>query len=178
MTIMDAVIAMEGNGPTSGRPRHVGRIIASEDGVAVDAVCATLVGVAPLTLETLKAAAARRLGQTDTARMRIEGNVAPVEEFRLPLPAASSTLIGAVANRFMANRERLPRFHLDTERCTSCGECRHHCPRGAIRMDPWPRIDRSRCIGCYCCFELCPQNALSFRGRRFAAPSASRQLTG
>jgi uncharacterized protein (DUF362 family)/NAD-dependent dihydropyrimidine dehydrogenase PreA subunit len=174
LTIMDAVIAMEGNGPSGGRPRLIGRIVASEDGVAVDAVCATLVGVDPLSLGTLKAAAARRLGQTELARMRIDGDITPVEGFRLPIRAASSTLFGRITNLFMPRVEALPRFDLDKALCTKCEECRKHCPRAAIQMTPWPRIDRDRCIGCYCCFELCPQNALSINGSRIIPRLLSR----
>jgi uncharacterized protein (DUF362 family) len=42
--VLDAVIAMEGNGPRSGDPRKVGAILISTDPVAVDAAAAWLVG--------------------------------------------------------------------------------------------------------------------------------------
>ena len=163
LTIMDAVVAMEGNGPTGGQPRAIGKIIASRDGIAVDAVAAALVGIAPASLDTLKAAAARHLGQTELARMRIEGSLSPVARFRLPFRPARSRFVGGIVNRLMPRVEALPRFHLLTDICTRCGECRERCPRGAIRLEPYPRIDRSRCIGCYCCFELCPNDALALQ---------------
>ncbi len=45
--IADGVIAMEGNGPLSGTPRHMGKIVLSNDPVAADATCARLMGFQP-----------------------------------------------------------------------------------------------------------------------------------
>ncbi|PYV54904.1 MAG: hypothetical protein DMG97_12420 [Acidobacteria bacterium] len=38
---------MEGNGPLSGTPRHMGKIVLSNDPVAADATCARLMGFQP-----------------------------------------------------------------------------------------------------------------------------------
>ena len=46
LTIMDAVVGMEGNGPGSGDPRQIGLVIAGQDPVAVDVVSGSVVGVA------------------------------------------------------------------------------------------------------------------------------------
>jgi len=40
LNIMDAVLAMEGNGPSSGSPRELGLVAVSDDAVALDAVMA------------------------------------------------------------------------------------------------------------------------------------------
>lgn len=45
--IADAIVAMEGNGPLAGTPRHLGRIILADDPVAADATCARLMGFIP-----------------------------------------------------------------------------------------------------------------------------------
>ena len=47
LTIVDAVTAMEGDGPISGVPRHVGFIGMSRDLVAMDATCARIIGLEP-----------------------------------------------------------------------------------------------------------------------------------
>jgi len=44
LTIVDAVVAGEGNGPLDATPRHAGLLIAGENPVAVDLVCARLMG--------------------------------------------------------------------------------------------------------------------------------------
>src|SRR5207248_4570568 len=45
--IADGIIAMEGNGPLNGSPRHLGKIVLSNDPVAADATCARLMGFEP-----------------------------------------------------------------------------------------------------------------------------------
>ena len=43
--VMDAVYAMEGEGPQSGRPRRAGFILASANPVALDAVAGEIIGL-------------------------------------------------------------------------------------------------------------------------------------
>ena len=47
LTIVDAVIAMEGDGPIMGRPRAVGFLAMGSDLPAVDATCARIIGLDP-----------------------------------------------------------------------------------------------------------------------------------
>ncbi len=56
LSIVDAVTAMEGDGPIMGRPRHAGFIAMSQDVVAADATCARLIGLDPTKLRYLKEA--------------------------------------------------------------------------------------------------------------------------
>jgi uncharacterized protein (DUF362 family) len=45
--IADGVVAMEGNGPLHGSPRHLGKIVLADDPVAADFTCARLMGLNP-----------------------------------------------------------------------------------------------------------------------------------
>ncbi len=45
--IMDAVVGMEGNGPASPELREIGLILAADNGVALDAVVARMMGIDP-----------------------------------------------------------------------------------------------------------------------------------
>ena len=45
---MDAVVGMEGDGPSGGDPRQIGCIIASADLTALDAVACRMIGVSRL----------------------------------------------------------------------------------------------------------------------------------
>lgn len=56
LSIVDAVTAMEGDGPIMGRPRHVGFIAMSPDVVAADATCSRVIGLDPQKLRYLEAA--------------------------------------------------------------------------------------------------------------------------
>jgi uncharacterized protein (DUF362 family) len=52
-TIVDAVVAMEGDGPIMGTPRQMGFIAMGQDLVAVDATCARIIGLNPANLQYL-----------------------------------------------------------------------------------------------------------------------------
>ena len=52
--IVDAVLAGEGNGPLSPNPREMGYIIAGTNPVAIDAVCARMMGFDPMKIPTIR----------------------------------------------------------------------------------------------------------------------------
>jgi len=72
LTIVDAVVAMEGDGPIMGTPRPMGFIAMGTDVVAVDATCARVIGLAPARLSYLESAATF-LGNLDDARIDQRG---------------------------------------------------------------------------------------------------------
>ena len=78
-TIVDAVTAMEGDGPIMGTPHPVGMIAMGRDPVAVDATCARVIGIDPWKLRYLEDASAF-LGHVDERRMRFVAE--PVQRFR------------------------------------------------------------------------------------------------
>ena len=60
--LMDAVVGMEGNGPASPDLRDIGLILASDNGVALDGVMATMTGCDPGRLRFLQKAKKMGLG--------------------------------------------------------------------------------------------------------------------
>jgi len=70
--IVDAVVAMEGDGPIMGRPRSVGFVAMGADPVAVDATCARVIGLDPQKLVYLKTAG-EFLGHIDDTRIDQRG---------------------------------------------------------------------------------------------------------
>jgi len=58
LTLIDAVVAMEGAGPINGRPKRIGYLIGSVDPIAAELACAQLVGVEPLSVPVIAAAEA------------------------------------------------------------------------------------------------------------------------
>ena len=54
--ICDAVVAMEGNGPSAGDPRAVGAVLAARSPHALDLACAHIIGIRPEDVPTLVAA--------------------------------------------------------------------------------------------------------------------------
>jgi len=72
LAIMDAVQAMEGDGPIMGRPRQVGFVGVSTDLVALDATCARVIGLEPAKMPYLSVAA-EFMGNADTNRIEQRG---------------------------------------------------------------------------------------------------------
>ena len=77
-SIVDAVTAMEGDGPIMGRARQVGCVAMGSDLVAVDATCARIIGLDPRKMMYLREGA-RFLGQGDERRIAQRGE--PVARF-------------------------------------------------------------------------------------------------
>jgi uncharacterized protein (DUF362 family) len=91
LAIVDAVIAMEGDGPIMGRPRAVGAIAMGTDPVAVDATCARMIGVDPARIPYLETASGF-LGHID--QKHIDQLAEPWRRFagRFDLPAGQEAL--------------------------------------------------------------------------------------
>jgi uncharacterized protein (DUF362 family)/Pyruvate/2-oxoacid:ferredoxin oxidoreductase delta subunit len=164
LTIMDAVVGMEGNGPGSGDPRLIGAVLAGHDPVAVDVVSSLLVGVAPEKLPIMRAAAAAGVGETRLDRIKILGEQlsdVSVRHFRLPPQAHLEWRIPEWARRSLKNAFTT-RPVITHAACIHCGICQGHCPQGAIKARGRRlEIQERNCIRCFCCQEFCPQGAIT-----------------
>jgi uncharacterized protein (DUF362 family) len=89
--VMDATIGLEGNGPKSGSPRIVDRVLASSDLVALDTIQAVTMGLNPANLRHLGTCAARGLGTTDLTQIEVRG-IDPAELRVLFQPARHNTV--------------------------------------------------------------------------------------
>ncbi len=72
LTIVDAVVAMEGDGPIMGQARALGFVAMGSDIVAVDATCARAIGLDPDRIPYL-AEASRFLGNVSASRIEQRG---------------------------------------------------------------------------------------------------------
>jgi uncharacterized protein (DUF362 family) len=78
MSIVDGLIAMEGNGPVAGIPKPCGLVAAGFDPVAVDAACTKLMGFDPAKLLLIRRAFEQHrfpLTTADPAELRLVSNV-------------------------------------------------------------------------------------------------------
>lgn len=169
LTLIDGIVAMEGNGPSAGRLAPLGLVVAGTDVHSIDAACCRLVGLPPEDLDTL--AAARRLGLWDGEAPEVTGDpwdrIAP-KGFSLPTTYLRGSrdwwISRLVLDRIWSGVSAEPR--IDPRRCERCLACVDGCPVGAIARPPEgdaPRIDAAQCIQCFCCHEICPSRAIDLK---------------
>ncbi|MFA5205440.1 MAG: DUF362 domain-containing protein [Lentisphaeria bacterium] len=164
LAVMDAVVAMEGEGPANGRPKPLGLILAGTDGVAVDAAAAGVLGLTPEQIPLLRVAAARGFGRTDGFE-RVGDGVAVLAAARMR--PSLGRLLQCIPEPLFKLVTRLVRCRprINRRLCNGCGICARTCPRGAIRWQPGggppDGIDNARCILCLCCCESCPNHAIA-----------------
>ena len=175
LAIMDAVVAMEGPGPSGGTPRHLGALVAGLDLAAVDTVCCAMIGLPVKDVPIAMAAQRARYGVVDLADITIAG--ARLDDFRqhdfelvkapcnimriLPLPGAMLRWL---------RRQLVPRPEINGDRCIRCRRCEYGCPIQPPAILPLAEPDRQvnekTCIRCYCCHEFCPVKAIDLKRSR------------
>lgn len=157
ITIIDGILAMEGQGPgKSGIPRHLGILVGSNNASAADMAVCRMLGVEPDNLLTVKEA--KKTGLVSN-KIHISGDFYMINDFLLP--AQTSLMFGPkVFHKFM-RKHLLQRPLADNHICQLCGECWQYCPTKAItKREKGIGFDYDRCIRCYCCIEVCPHGAL------------------
>ena len=164
LCIADAIVGMEGNGPTQGTPRKIGAILASTSPHKLDLAASKLIGLSAEEIPTLIAARERGLipesidelnicGDLDTLAISDYKNIAVKSSL---LFDSKSKLFGKIAKRAL---EAKP--YVVGKECRGCKKCKQICPAQAIKMvDNKPVIDRKKCIKCFCCQEFCPFGAM------------------
>ncbi|GFK93204.1 Ferredoxin-2 [Fundidesulfovibrio magnetotacticus] len=163
LVIMDAVLGMQGNGPASKDLRWVGRVLASDSSVALDAVMARMMGIDPARLPFLVRARDLGLGSFDHADVELDGELLLLEGFRHP-PLDDAAQGHADGLRRILEERALARPVVDAAACTGCGTCAAQCPAQALAMeDGLPVVDAQACIACYCCQEMCPEKAIALK---------------
>ena len=167
LNIADAVVGMEGNGPTQGKPRHIGAVLASKSPHLLDRVCAHIIGMKPDEVPTLRAAIRRGLAPQQLDEVAVNCDLEPfvIKDFDIIKVSKSlqfsgnsvfSRLRGKVFRACLSSKPKLK-----AKQCVGCNECGKICPAKAIVMKNGKAvIDRKKCICCFCCQEFCPKGAM------------------
>lgn len=176
LCIVDGVLGMEGNGPTAGKPRFIGALLAGWDPHKVDLAGAHIIGLSPAQIPTLITAQDRGLIPKSYLDISIHGDIERlvVPDFDLIEPHGMTDITdGKTVNEFI----KLVFNHrpkVSKKECVGCGECSRICPAKAISMKHGlPDIDRKKCIRCFCCQEFCPKGAMKVH-----RPVTARLLSG
>lgn len=167
LSFIDAIVCMEGDGPSAGKPKEVGALIASRNPHAADAVFCDVIGIDRHTLPTIKEAMLRNL--LDLENIDVRGaNLADVQVKDFKMPATFGTGDGLIGEGALQPILR-PLFKnafavkpsIMKEICVGCGICVKSCPMNAIILkDKVAQIDYDKCIRCYCCHEMCPHHSI------------------
>ena len=167
--LVDGILGMEGNGPTAGTPKFMGRLLAGTDCSKVDMICCKLIGLDPKTVPTLQVAVDHGYLQADGADIDLAGDLEALKikdfdnvlqmkstQFSNKLPGKLGELFSKVASACLR-----PKPKLKTAECVGCGVCKNVCPAKAIVIENKKAvIDRKAWIRCFCCQEFCPKGAM------------------
>lgn len=165
LNILDGILAMEGDGPSGGKPRMMNLVAASRDAVALDSCAAHIMGLKPLDILVTKEAHALGLGEADLTKIEIAGDA--IDSFKLKDFVLPQTLpLHLVPTGIAHGIASLIRFkpYIDMDICAHCNLCKLSCPTSAITIEPDNcEIDYSKCIVCMCCHEVCPYKAIRIK---------------
>ena len=165
LTIMDAVIGMEGVGPSAGDPKKVGAIVAGTNGSAIDFRVCQLIGIDPMSVPTIPIAIERGiLPENPDPVINVIGTPLsefPEIKFKSEMPRKNN--FPRIINRLL--RRRFIRKPVPQKgRCTLCGVCMRACPQKCITLGKGvAKINYNKCISCFCCHELCPERAIDIK---------------
>ena len=169
INIVDAVVGMEGNGPTGGEPRAVGAVLVSRNAFCADLLCSEILGFGT-SVPMVEEAKRRSLCPKAVSDLTVLGDFREsLYPHAFKAPDAQNTfsvfrwlpgLFGGRVYRWLQ-----PRPKIDRKKCVGCGECFRSCPVHTIEMADADRkkyaiIRHDACIRCYCCQELCPYRAV------------------
>jgi uncharacterized protein (DUF362 family)/NAD-dependent dihydropyrimidine dehydrogenase PreA subunit len=157
LTLLDAVVAMDGDGPSHGRPRDLGLVAASDDALSLDSHLESMLSV-PNPLPISVVAAKKGLLQSGAV---IDRGAPEIIDFRMPATLLHDfpvpSLVRQTAKALLMKKPKCSR-----KKCTLCRTCVDVCPAGALTIrDKGLLFDYQKCIKCYCCAEMCPTGAIT-----------------
>jgi uncharacterized protein (DUF362 family)/NAD-dependent dihydropyrimidine dehydrogenase PreA subunit len=169
LEIMDAVEAMEGDGPQSGTPRHVGAVLASGSYSALDVVASRIMSIDPKDVCTINAAIQRGLIDQDLNDVEVIGE--DLGRFVVPDFQRPTTYIGKKKGRGRMEKALMGLIKVYALKpsivrsmCVGCGKCYRGCPMKAIRMkNGKAKVNQRKCIRCYSCHEFCDSHAIQLK---------------
>ncbi|MEG0753281.1 MAG: DUF362 domain-containing protein [Angelakisella sp.] len=169
LTVIDAIDAMEGEGPSGGTVRHMGYLFASRDLYAQDWFACSVIGIDPQTVDMLRIA--REQGLVDPEKIEVVGDIPKsIAPFELPKAHKSLLFVDYIPAflrkpaRALVARVLRSVPQIIKPKCIGCGRCAESCPAHTIAIkDKKAVINLDNCISCFCCQEMCPVKAIDVK---------------
>ncbi len=167
LTIMDAVVGMEGEGPSNGRLREFNYLLASTSPYYLDLAAVRLMGISPEEkVPSIKAALEDQIIEKENLELRGD-QIEPLADVEIPKIEKENNLLDSKLPDFLSDfLEKIlrPKPVFKEDKCVGCRTCFENCPPDAITMvDNFPEVDLDECIRCFCCQELCPYDAVEIK---------------
>ncbi len=161
-TIIDAVDAMEGDGPAGGEICHPGLTIASRNIYSLDRFCAKHIIKVPIDEVPMLVASSHLVEESQMVGDWEE----PEKGFAMPrsvsvdfvsvFPKGMRTFVRKFLDKALV---ALPK--VNSRKCIGCGKCAESCPQHTINIvEKKAVINKKICISCFCCQEMCPVKAI------------------
>jgi uncharacterized protein (DUF362 family)/NAD-dependent dihydropyrimidine dehydrogenase PreA subunit len=173
--VMDAIVGMDGpGGPGNGDPVKLGFLASSDNILALDWVCSSLVGYNPHNILNLEDALSRQIWLKDEKEIQIAGDtkesLGPLK-FKIVSETSGMTHLQKILPSWVntiaqAAFVKTPRFKHSV--CTRCGRCIEICPAKVLSFNEDKKhktgkkviIEKKDCLHCFCCHEICPSDAI------------------
>lgn len=169
LTVIDAIDAMEGNGPTGGTSHPMHLLFASRDMYTQDWFAAKLMGMNPENIVMLRQAHEKGLIQPE--KMQLSGDEIPEDltpfllpdthrlDFTSKLPSCLRKPVSLILGKVLKSYPQV-----DKNKCIGCGKCAESCPQHIIKIkNGKAHFQKRDCISCFCCQEMCPMKAISVK---------------
>lgn len=176
LTVVDAIDGMEGDGPNSGTPRHIGLIMGGESTYLLDLAACEITGISPADVPYMANAISRGLCKKSFAEVEIGGDIGAVKRidgYKLPANSKDATFAAhqsGVIGKMVALIEKSAAPHpvINAKKCVGCARCADICPAHTINLtNKKAHIDKKACIRCFCCHEVCPADAIDVKRLSF-----------
>ncbi len=160
--VIDAITAMDGpGGPGNGNPVPVHVLAASDNILALDWACSSLVGYDPTRVGNLDDAMQRGIWLNTPEDIEYVGDdfasLRP-KQFKIVKHTRGTALLKPHMPKFVHAFARwvftlYPRFK---KNCVQCGKCIEICPADALKLTRKVYIKSNRCLKCGECEKECP----------------------
>ena len=175
--VMDGIVAMDGNGPTSGDPVKMKVLLLGNDPVASTVYIVIWYILIHRWFRQMYMGETMGLGtwREENIRLLTDGGEITMQEqwnvsesgFNVDRKKQSGNLWNRFNNGFLRYFQKKP--YIEADKCKKCGVCVEACPvEGKAlqfkngRRKP-PVYNYHKCIRCFCCQEMCPHKAIQVK---------------